>query len=52
MFLRYMARSDRNRFAFHKIDLNGDIGRLLTLLDAERPQYLINFATQSEIGPS
>jgi len=52
LFLRYRQRRDLSRFAFHRLDLNSDSDTLLSFLDAQRPEYLINFAAQSEVGPS
>ncbi len=51
-FLRYKQNKARNRFAFHRLDLNGDSAELLALLDRERPEYIVNFAAQSEVAPS
>ena len=50
--LAYRRRSDLSRFRFEQIDLNHDVDRLLALIDAERPEYIVNFAAQSEVAPS
>jgi dTDP-glucose 4,6-dehydratase len=50
--LAYRGRSDLSRFRFEQIDLNHDVDRLLALIDAERPEYIVNFAAQSEVAPS
>ena len=50
--LRYKARKDLSRFRFHQFDLNGDASAFLAFLDQERPDYIVNFAAQSEVGPS
>ena len=52
LFLPYLARTDRSNFQFRQIDLNSDMDSLAGLLDAERPAYIVNFAAQSEVGPS
>lgn len=52
MFLRYSGRADLSRFRFHRLDMNRDMPALLELLDAERPDYIVNYAAQSEVGPS
>ena len=52
LFLRYKLRPDLSRYTYHQIDLNKDMKRLLEILDAERPAWLVNFAAQSEVGPS
>jgi dTDP-glucose 4,6-dehydratase len=51
-FLRYRQRRDLSAFRYHQLDLNTDHARLLDLLDAERPDYVVNFAAQSEVAPS
>ncbi len=51
-FLRYKTHGGASRFRFHKMDMNADMEALLALLDAERPDYIANFAAQSEVGPS
>jgi len=50
--LRYAGRSDLSRFRFHALDMNRDMDALLALLEAERPQAIVNFAAQSEVAPS
>lgn len=51
LFLSYKKRNDKN-FAFHQIDLNTDLGRLEQILDQFQPEYIVNFAAQSEVAPS
>lgn len=51
LFLPYLAKHS-NRFAFHQMDLNSDLERLKSLLDAFRPDFIVNFAAQSEVAPS
>jgi dTDP-glucose 4,6-dehydratase len=50
--LAYRRRADLSRFRFEQIDLNRDTGRLIELIDEERPQWIVNFAAQSEVAPS
>ena len=52
LFLKYKLREDLSRYRYHQIDLNAQMPLLLELLDAERPQYIVNFAAQSEVAPS
>jgi dTDP-glucose 4,6-dehydratase len=52
LFLRYKLRSDLSRYRYRALDMNGDMGEILNLLDAERPEYIVNFAAQSEVAPS
>lgn len=50
-FLKYRERA-ASRYTFHQLDLNRDMPRLLEVLDAERPEWIVNFAAQSEVAPS
>jgi dTDP-glucose 4,6-dehydratase len=52
LFLRYRTRSDLSRYRYVQADMNRDMPALLELLDAERPEFLVNFAAQSEVAPS
>ena len=52
LFLKYLDRNDRSRFTYHQLDLNRDLESLLKLLDTERPDWIVNFAAQSEVAPS
>ena len=51
-FLQYRRRTDLSRYRFAQLDMNRDMDALLALLDRERPDYIVNFAAQSEVGPS
>lgn len=50
--LKYRERGETKRFRFHALDMNRDLAALLSLLDAEQPRYIVNFAAQSEVAPS
>lgn len=50
--LRYRAHPRLSRFRFFQHDMNHSMGDLLDLLDRERPDAIVNFAAQSEVGPS
>ncbi len=52
LFLRYKLRESLVNYRYFQIDLNQQLPELLKLLDAERPQYIVNFAAQSEVAPS
>jgi len=52
LFLKYKLRPDLSRYRYYSIDLNKHMPALLTLLDAERPSHIVNFAAQSEVAPS
>lgn len=51
LFLPY-KRHGSEHFSFHQIDINHDLDRLALLLDGFKPDYIVNFAAQSEVGPS
>jgi dTDP-glucose 4,6-dehydratase len=51
-FLRYRQRADLRAYRYVQLDLNRQMPRLLELLDAQRPAWIVNFAAQSEVGPS
>jgi dTDP-glucose 4,6-dehydratase len=52
LFLRYKQRSDLSRYRYFPLDMNRDMPEILALLDTERPEYIVNFAAQSEVAPS
>ena len=39
-------------FKFYQMDLNKDMPRIISLLDSFEPEYVVNFAAQSEVAPS
>ena len=51
VFLPYKQKNS-SHFTFHQLDLNHDTSRIVDLLDAFKPDYIINFAAQSEVAPS
>jgi len=51
LFLSY-KRHNSNRFQFHQLDLNHDGPKIIALLDLFKPDYVVNFAAQSEVAPS
>ena len=46
LYLPYMPYKKQNldRFRFHKLDLNKDMGIILNLFDELQPEYIVNFA--------
>jgi dTDP-glucose 4,6-dehydratase len=52
VFLRYKERADLSRYRYAQLDMNKDMPRILDLLDTERPEWIVNFAAQSEVAPS
>ncbi|QVL57846.1 MAG: GDP-mannose 4,6-dehydratase [Simkaniaceae bacterium] len=51
LFLPYRAKNSPH-FTFEQIDLNKDLPKLDRLLESFQPEYIVNFAAQSEVGPS
>jgi len=51
VFLRY-KRHQNPDFKFYQIDLNKDLPPLIELMKTNRPDYVVNFAAQSEVAPS
>ena len=52
LFLRYRARPGTSKYRFQRFDLNVDMPDFLKFLDAEKPDQIVNFAAQGEVGPS
>jgi dTDP-glucose 4,6-dehydratase len=51
LFLPYLEHNSP-RFEFHQLDLNQNMAKILQVLDNFAPDYIVNFAAQSEVGPS
>ncbi len=51
LFLPYKKRQNPV-FKFCQRDLNKDMPQLIELLDSFEPEYVVNFAAQSEVAPS
>ena len=51
LFLPYLHRENA-AFRFVQADLNHDIPQILCELDTFEPEYIVNFAAQSEVAPS
>lgn len=51
LFLPYRRRQKAN-FRFHQMDLNIHMTQVIDLLDSFQPDYVANFAAQSEVAPS
>lgn len=51
LFLPYNKHSNTN-FTFYQMDLNRDLDEILQLFDSFKPDYIVNFAAQSEVAPS
>lgn len=51
LFLPYKGRPAA-KFRFFQMDLNRDMDRIIELLNDFAPEYVVNFAAQSEVAPS
>lgn len=51
IFLPYKRHKHPN-FCFFRLDLNKDWSKIQNLLEKEKPEYIVNFAAQSEVAPS
>lgn len=51
LFLPYKKRHS-SQFQFHQLDLNQDMESLLELFEERKPDFIVNFAAQSEVAPS
>ena len=51
LFLPYKQRQVAN-FRFYQMDLNKHMPQIIELLDSFKPEYVVNFAAQSEVAPS
>ncbi|MHB9023839.1 MAG: GDP-mannose 4,6-dehydratase [Armatimonadota bacterium] len=51
LFLPYMRRQGA-KFTFHQLDMNRHMPEILALIDETDPEYVVNFAAQSEVAPS
>ena len=51
LFLPYKCHIKPD-FQFYQMDLNKDMSRIIKLLDSFEPEYIVNFAAQSEVAPS
>lgn len=51
-FARYRSHTGRERFRYHQLDINTDSDALLELFDHEKPDTIVNFAAQGEVGTS
>lgn len=51
IFLPYKLHTS-NSFIFRQVNLNLEMGKLFKIIDRFSPEYIINFAAQSEVTPS
>ena len=51
LFLPF-KRHGTARFTFRQLDMNLAMPEILALMDEFRPKWIVNFAAQSEVGPS
>jgi len=51
LFLPYKKKNSPH-FRFFQVDLNRNVDKLFTILDVFQPEFIVNFAAQSEVAPS
>ena len=51
LFVPYKRHQGAN-FIFYQMDLNKDMPQIIELVDSFNPEYVVNFAAQSEVAPS
>jgi dTDP-glucose 4,6-dehydratase len=51
LFLPYKAHQNGN-YSFQQLDMNKDMSKIVDLIDSFKPDYVVNFAAQSEVAPS
>lgn len=51
LYLPYKRHKDA-AFKFYQMDLNKDMPEVINLIDSFKPDYVVNFAAQSEVAPS
>lgn len=49
---RWLDADKQRRFSFRQIDLNHDLDALMEMVARERPDYVVNFASQSMVAES
>ncbi len=52
VFLPYRWSGKDSQFSFHQCDLNSDLDRLMSIVNTDKPAYVVNFAAQSMVGES
>src|SRR5687768_14557870 len=52
LFLKYKLRTNLDRYRYFALDMNRDMAEIIGLCDREKPNYVVNFAAQSEVAPS
>lgn len=51
VFLPYKRHANAS-FEFYQMDMNRDLQKMSQFLDSFQPEYVVNFAAQSEVAPS
>lgn len=51
LFLPYKRHAGKH-FTFHQLNLNVDMPAICSMLDAFKPDYIVNFSAQGEVFPS
>jgi len=52
IFLPYKTNKNIANFLFHRLDLNNDNDKIISLIMNEKPDYIVDFAGQGMVAPS
>ena len=52
VFLKYKSHVNIGNYSYYRLDFNNDMREIISLLDKEEPDFIVNFAAQSEVAPS
>lgn len=52
LFLKYKSHKNISNYKYYQLDMNRNMGELIELIEAEKPEFIVNFAAQSEVAPS
>jgi dTDP-glucose 4,6-dehydratase len=52
MDINFYKTIKKSKFKFYKIDLNNNLQKIISIIKKNKPQYIINFASQSMVAES
>lgn len=52
LFMPYLLNKNVKNYKFLQLDLNHHTAEILDLIESYKPDYIVNFAAQSEVAPS
>jgi len=50
--INFFKKIKKSKFKFYKLDLNNNLQKIISLINKNKPQYIINFASQSMVSES